>query len=63
MIGSSFPIKQESIMVFGGVDVCMNLAGESLPDGLDPNLKDNWFDEVDAEPGFNKWSFMIASGY
>ena len=50
-------------MVFGGVDVCMKLAGESLPDWLEPDLKDNWFDEGDAEPGFNKWSFMIASGY
>ena len=49
-------------MVFGGVDVCMNLAGESLPDWFEPDSKDNWFDEGDAEPGFNKWSFMIASG-
>ena len=54
LIGSSFPIKQESIMVFGGVVVCMKLAGESPPDWFEPDLKDNWFGEGELDPGFNK---------
>ena len=45
-------------MVFGGVMVCIKLAGERLR-VLDPALKDNW---GDPESGFSKSRFRLNPG-
>ena len=45
-------------MVFGGVMVCIKLAGERLR-VLDPALKDNW---GDPESGLRKSRFRLNPG-
>ena len=45
-------------MVFGGVMVCIKLAGERLL-VLEPALKDNW---GEPESGFRKWAFRLNPG-